>query len=98
MQIVKMLFQPFGEGFIVPTSKQPQKLRSRLRHLNAWNGIFREKTFRGGSMIGAEPSVRLGRGAIHMPGAHIGALMGRLDGMRVAIHTIQYGIEPMLLQ
>ena len=45
MKIVKMLFQPFGEGFIVTTSKQPQKLRSRLGQLDAWNGIFREKTF-----------------------------------------------------
>lgn len=98
MQLVKMLFQPFGEGFIVAISKQPQKLRSCLRHLLAWNGIFREKTFRGGTKVGAEPGVRFGRGAIHMPGTHIGALMGRLDGMRVAIHTIQHGIESMLLQ
>ena len=45
MQIMKMLFQPFGEGFIVTTSKQPQKLCSRLWRLDAWNGIFREKTF-----------------------------------------------------
>ena len=49
-------------------------------------------------MIGAEPSIRFGRGAIHMPGAHIGALVGRLNRMRVTIHTIQHGIEPMLLQ
>ena len=49
-------------------------------------------------MVGAEPSIRFGRGAIHMPGAHIGALMGRLDGMRVAIHTIQHGIEAVFLQ
>ncbi len=45
MQIVKMFFQPFLEAFIIATSKKPQKLSSCFRHLEAWNGIFREKTF-----------------------------------------------------
>lgn len=45
MQIVKMLVQPFGEGFIITTSKKPQKLRSCLRHLDTGNSILREKTF-----------------------------------------------------
>lgn len=45
MQIVKMLRKPFLEAFIIATSKKPQKLSSRLWHLDTWNGIFREKTF-----------------------------------------------------
>ncbi len=49
-------------------------------------------------MIGAKPGIRLRRGAIDMPGAHIGALVGRVDRMRVAIDAIQHRIESMLLQ
>ncbi len=49
-------------------------------------------------MIGAEPGVRLRRGAIHMPGAYIRALIRTQNRMRAAIDAIQDGIEPMLLQ
>ena len=96
VKIIKMVVQPFAKGFIIDTAIRFEKQRSCLRHIDTTDGLFVGQALGRRAVIGAEPGVQLGSGAVGMPGADIGAHGADFLRLHVTVYAIQHRFKPVL--
>jgi hypothetical protein len=92
MQIVVIFLQPISEGGFIGTIVLLQEFGADLWVIDFAEGVFVEEAFARGTVIGAEPGVRLHRGAVDVPGHDVGGNGAAVFVARITVNDVEHRV------